>query len=302
MYDGRIYVSDYLGHRVLVYGKSGRLIRVLGKKGVEPAEFQIPYGVLVDKGGNLYVNDRGNRRVQVFDSTYAILRVIATRGQNEQILLDDGGTSPTLVAQGVTRCAGRTCLLERFKLEGPSAGAFAILAERVVMHTWQATLDSTGHLYIANVLGTTVEVFSRQGKRTRVFDLKSPAMKSFPDTRAPVDLSAMAAMLDRLRQVAHTRIRTLSIAGTYLLVQLQRVNWSTDEPEFVLDVYDLQGHLRYYSIPTPGILHSSPEGLYFVSHDEESGYGSVTIRECKELIIEEFRCGNPVTETDVAKT
>ncbi|XP_077978714.1 E3 ubiquitin-protein ligase TRIM71-like [Glandiceps talaboti] len=45
-----------------------RLVGTLGETGNEPAQFQTPHGVAVDKTGHIIVADSGNRRVQSIDS------------------------------------------------------------------------------------------------------------------------------------------------------------------------------------------------------------------------------------------
>lgn len=97
---------------------------------------------------------------------------------------------------------------------------------------------------------------------------------------SPTTRAELALAVKRLREAQYTQIRSLTVAGAYLLVQLQRVNRSGGEREFILDVYDRKGTLKYYGAATPGILQSSPEGLFF-AQSSDSGMGSVTIRECR---------------------
>lgn len=66
--NGDIYVSDGYGNpRVVKYGRDGKYLLEWGKRGSGPGEFQLPHNVVVDGSGRVYVTDRDNRRVQVFD-------------------------------------------------------------------------------------------------------------------------------------------------------------------------------------------------------------------------------------------
>jgi DNA-binding beta-propeller fold protein YncE len=66
--DGDIYVSDGYGNaRVHRYSPDGRLIRSWGSNGMEPGQFNLPHNVVCDAAGWVYVADRENHRVQVFD-------------------------------------------------------------------------------------------------------------------------------------------------------------------------------------------------------------------------------------------
>ncbi len=67
--DGSIYVTDgYGNNRVVKLGQDGKFVKAWGAKGTGPGEFDTPHGVAVDGEGRVYVADRGNARVQVFDA------------------------------------------------------------------------------------------------------------------------------------------------------------------------------------------------------------------------------------------
>jgi DNA-binding beta-propeller fold protein YncE len=66
--EGDIYVSDgYRNARVHKYTPKGKLISSWGSSGVLPGEFNIAHNVCCDKDGWVYVADRENHRIQVFD-------------------------------------------------------------------------------------------------------------------------------------------------------------------------------------------------------------------------------------------
>jgi outer membrane protein assembly factor BamB len=65
---GNIFVSDGYGNsRVVKFDKNGRYVASVGSKGSAPGQFNIPHSMAVDGKGNVYVGDRTNRRIQVFD-------------------------------------------------------------------------------------------------------------------------------------------------------------------------------------------------------------------------------------------
>jgi DNA-binding beta-propeller fold protein YncE len=65
MDDEQVYISNLKGHCLSVYSKAGTFVRKWGSLGSGDGQFQFPRGVAVD-GGNVYVADRSNDRVQVF--------------------------------------------------------------------------------------------------------------------------------------------------------------------------------------------------------------------------------------------
>ena len=65
---GDIYVSDGYGNaRVHKYSPDGKLLLSWGEPGADPGQFNIPHNICCDPDGWVYVADRENHRVQVFD-------------------------------------------------------------------------------------------------------------------------------------------------------------------------------------------------------------------------------------------
>ncbi len=64
---GRLYVTDLLGHRVVVFGLDGKQLFEFGARGDANGQFNMPLDVTVDAQGTVYVLDARNFRVQLFD-------------------------------------------------------------------------------------------------------------------------------------------------------------------------------------------------------------------------------------------
>jgi sugar lactone lactonase YvrE len=69
--NGDIFVAD--GHdsgsnmRIVKYSKDGKFIKTWGKPGTAPGELNVPHGIAFDSKGRLFVADRANNRLQIFD-------------------------------------------------------------------------------------------------------------------------------------------------------------------------------------------------------------------------------------------
>ena len=69
--NGDIFVAD--GHggntnaRVVKFSKDGKFIKTWGKKGSAPGDFDTPHALAFDSKGRLFVGDRANNRIQIFD-------------------------------------------------------------------------------------------------------------------------------------------------------------------------------------------------------------------------------------------
>ena len=74
---GNTYISDgYINSRVAKVDKIGNWVKSWGEPGDQPGQFNTPHSIAVDAEGHVYVADRGNRRIQVFDGEGKFLRQI----------------------------------------------------------------------------------------------------------------------------------------------------------------------------------------------------------------------------------
>ena len=65
---GDFYVSDGYGNsRVVKFSREGKFLKQWGKKGKGEGEFNLPHAICLDGKGQVYVGDRENNRIQVFD-------------------------------------------------------------------------------------------------------------------------------------------------------------------------------------------------------------------------------------------
>ena len=69
--NGNIFVAD--GHggdtnaRIVKLSSEGSFLKAWGTKGTAPGEFDSPHGLAMDSGGRLFVADRSNNRIQIFN-------------------------------------------------------------------------------------------------------------------------------------------------------------------------------------------------------------------------------------------
>ena len=76
--DGNIYISDgYINSRIAKYDKHGDWVKSFGEPGTGPGQFRLPHQIVADRNNNLYVGDRTNHRVQVFDTDGKFLRMFS---------------------------------------------------------------------------------------------------------------------------------------------------------------------------------------------------------------------------------
>jgi sugar lactone lactonase YvrE len=90
--NGDIFVGD--GHggdsnaRMLKFSKDGTLIKTWGKRGSGPGDFATPHTLAMDSRGRLFVGDRENNRVQIFDQDGKFLEEWKQFGRPSGIFID----------------------------------------------------------------------------------------------------------------------------------------------------------------------------------------------------------------------
>ena len=67
---GDLYIADGYGNaRVHKFSSDGKLLCSWGQYGCDPGQFNLPHSVCTDDEGKVYVADRENHRIQIFDDT-----------------------------------------------------------------------------------------------------------------------------------------------------------------------------------------------------------------------------------------
>jgi len=75
---GNTYISDgYINSRVAKFDRMGDWMMSWGERGSAPGQFNLPHAIAIDARDNVYVGDRSNRRIQVFDTAGKFLRMFS---------------------------------------------------------------------------------------------------------------------------------------------------------------------------------------------------------------------------------
>ena len=101
--NGDIFVSD--GHsgqgadpppgatgRILKYDSEGNFIKEWGEIGFRPGQFRTPHALEFDSQGRLYVADRGNHRIQIFDQEGELLEIYTNYSRISGLFITDDDT------------------------------------------------------------------------------------------------------------------------------------------------------------------------------------------------------------------
>jgi sugar lactone lactonase YvrE len=134
--NGDLYVTDgYGGSRVVKFSPDGKYLLEWGKRGTGPGEFGLPHNVVVDAQGLVYVSDRDNQRIEIFDANGKFLREWTGTGGVSGMAIT--GDRRRIVTGAVVR-----------DLDG---NIVAKLPEAGAAHG--ATVDQAGNIYLAQLSG-----------------------------------------------------------------------------------------------------------------------------------------------------
>ena len=90
--NGDIFVAD--GHgpgsnaRIVKFTAQGKFIKAWGKEGTQPAEFDVPHCLAMDSRSRLFVCDRNNNRIQIFDQDGNFLEALTQYSRPSGIWID----------------------------------------------------------------------------------------------------------------------------------------------------------------------------------------------------------------------
>jgi len=99
---GNTYISDgYINSRIAKFDKNGNWLKSWEEPGDQPGQFSTPHSIAADAQGNVYVADRGNRRIQVFDGDGKFLRQITIDVPFDPNARPEIGNRPTQTTGGM---------------------------------------------------------------------------------------------------------------------------------------------------------------------------------------------------------
>jgi hypothetical protein len=176
--DGNTYISDgYVNSRVAKVDKHGNWVKSWGEPGDQPGQFSVPHSIAADAQGNIYVADRGNRRIQVFDTDGKFLRqfsidvplkpdahpAIGNRPTQTTGTMSPGAPwaicitpGPNQVLYASDAFPGR---IYKLSLEGKILGVFGEAGKQPKQFGWihEMACPSENELYVAELLNWRVQ-------------------------------------------------------------------------------------------------------------------------------------------------
>jgi DNA-binding beta-propeller fold protein YncE len=156
---GEVYITDGYGNsRVVQYTRDGNFVRAWGRKGAGEGEFDLPHGIAVDRRGRVYVGDRENRRIQVFDADGKFLTQWKHVGSPWGVVItpDDN----------LFLCDGYNNRVVKTDLNGKVLGVLGGPGKLPGLfdYSHHLAIGPSGSLYVAEIKNWRVQKFAAPGK------------------------------------------------------------------------------------------------------------------------------------------
>jgi DNA-binding beta-propeller fold protein YncE len=152
---GNIFVSDGYGNsRVVKFDRAGRFLKSWGRYGNKPGEFNLPHSIVIDRDEHVYVADRENLRIQIFDTEGKLLKQWTDIGYPYGLFIAPDGH--VWMADG-----GYDRVIE-LDSDGKIIGALGEPGHAPGQFAWAhfLALDRDGRLFVADVLNWRAQVFA----------------------------------------------------------------------------------------------------------------------------------------------
>ncbi|MBI3665846.1 MAG: 6-bladed beta-propeller [Acidobacteria bacterium] len=151
---GNSYISDGYGNsRVAKVDKYGNWITAWGKRGTAPGELNTPHTIAADAKGLVYVGDRGNKRIQVFDDDGKFLKQFTNVEAPWAICITPG---PNQALYSSDAMSGKIFKLD---LDGNLRGVFGKYGKQPGQFGWihEIACPSENVLYVGELLNWRVQ-------------------------------------------------------------------------------------------------------------------------------------------------
>ncbi len=170
--DGSFYVSDGYGNsRVVKFSAAGEYLFEWGRKGSGDGEFNIPHAIDLDDKGNVYVADRENKRIQVFDASGKFLKqwtdnsfgkicsVVFDKKEKRIIAVDDANSWFGLKHNG-----SDIILFDSLGNVTAKFGKGILKAEGTKCWYHDVAVDDQQNIYVGDILGNRIQKFRKINK------------------------------------------------------------------------------------------------------------------------------------------
>ena len=162
---GNIFVTDGYGNsRVVKFDKNGRFLKEAGTRGAARGQLNLPHTMAMDAQGNVYVGDRGNARVQVFDNDLNVKAIYDTVGSPWAVCISPGPhqylfVSNSLPDNGLAQYKDITGEIYKMELDGTIVGKFGKAGKQLKEFSTVHEIDcrNPDELFVAEITAWRIQ-------------------------------------------------------------------------------------------------------------------------------------------------
>ena len=159
--DSNIYVTDLVSQRLFKLNSDGKLVKSVGGEGSKIGQFDYPRGITLSQDNKLFVCDRDNHRIQVFDTNLKFIFCFGKAGSGmrfpNDLTFDPAGSVYVADSNNhrVQVFSQNGTYLRTFGVGGSGPGELSRPRGIHVEH---------GHVYVAEGGNNRISIFHRSGE------------------------------------------------------------------------------------------------------------------------------------------
>ena len=215
-----IYVADAGNNRICVFDFDGKPQKIIGREGQGPAEFSRPSGLFIFEDGGLAVADHYNKRIQFFDKSGELVKMMSSKTVDVADLIFIDGKIFTISIYGASGYSpdfrskkDTQPLVNVLDQEGnvtssifvdnfPESQPFL----RAIKHRVCLTMTEDGKLFLPHFAMNIIHVFGSNGDKIGEFDrplsFKPEAPQLVQQSQDKDGIIRMQATMDMITQDA----------------------------------------------------------------------------------------------------
>ncbi|UYP47614.1 hypothetical protein NEF87_003899 [Candidatus Lokiarchaeum ossiferum] len=253
---GFIHIVDW-GGRVQIFDPEFNFVRSFGSSGFGDGEFNLPYDILINSTGNIFVSDRQNGRVQVFDQFGNFIKIIGEyifqkpRGialnSSEHLYVADTQQNQIFI------CSPSGEIIKTIGSYGSGDGQFYSPAGLAI--------NSSGYLYVADKYNYRIQVFDPNGLFINSFGTSG---MDDPDFDYPENIVINSTGYLFITDSGNNHVKVFDQDGNFIrLIGQSGYDGLIFNPKGI--TIDLSGNLLIAELDRDRILNYSQTGEYFSS-------------------------------------
>lgn len=241
-YQNNLYFPSYSSNKIYAYNKDNQKIRIINKN--DQLSLRMP-SQIVFIDNRYYVNDRGNHHLRILDSNFNLLSSTGIMGQVDDIrILKKNDNTESILVHGVQQKGKekKTVLFRITDVHLKQAKFFGEIPKSTKYYSWKISTDSSNNIYIVNVIGSKVDVYTEGGKMLKTIQLKSSNIDNLLQENEIKDLNPME-ISEYVKDKNYLIIQNINIIEDNIVIQYRLSGVNNQESKYLIDIFNLNGRL-----------------------------------------------------------